>query len=318
MTTETIKTTERTAPMDGRAPARGGPSRPPAAGRSAPSPRPDRLPASVGRILITDVRPTVDEGRRPARAVPGEPFPVCATIFRDGHERIAAQVVLTAPDGRRTLAVPMTEAVRGTDLFTAEVTADEVGEWTFRVEAWGDPVATWRRTAQVKVPAEIEVDLTLEEGARLLDRAARRPSAAGTSDQALLTSTAVTIRDATRPKAVRLSAGLAPAVTEALERHPLRELVTGAPELPLRVHRERALYGAWYEFFPRSEGAVVDPTGRRPPRSGTFRTAARRLPAVAEMGFQVVYLPPIHPIGTTHRKGPGNSLIAGPHDPGSP
>ena len=88
--------------------------------------------------------------------------------------------------------------------------------------------------------------------------------------------------------------------------------------MPLRVERRRALYGSWYEFFPRSEGAVVDPEGKQPPRSGTLRTAAQRLPAVAAMGFDVVYLPPIHPIGTAFRKGRNNTLTPEPGDPGSP
>ncbi|MEU5305831.1 alpha-1,4-glucan--maltose-1-phosphate maltosyltransferase [Streptomyces noursei] len=282
-----------------------------------PRPGPIRLAAPVGRILITDIRPMVDDGRRPARSVPGEPFEVSATIFREGHDELAAGVVLTGPDGRRT-AVRMTERVPGTDRFTAEITADRTGEWTYRVEAWSDSVATWRRTAKTKVPAGSDVELTLEEGARLLDRAALRPSVAGTSAQPLLADAAAALRDTSRPAFARLAAALAPNVTQALERRPLCELLTSAPELPLRVDRERALYGAWYELFPRSEGAVADPTGGRPPRSGTFHTAAQRLPAIAAMGFQVVYLPPIHPIGTSHRKGPGNTLTAGPYDPGSP
>ncbi|WP_078889294.1 alpha-1,4-glucan--maltose-1-phosphate maltosyltransferase [Streptomyces sp. NRRL S-1813] len=283
-----------------------------------PHPGRVRLPAPVGRILITDIRPSVDSGRRPVRAIPGEPVEVSATIFREGHEKLAAHVVLTGPDGLRAPVVRMTEQVPGTDRFTARIAADRTGEWTYRVEAWGDPIATWWRTAKTKIPAGTDVELTLEEGARLLDQAALGMSVAGTPAQLLLAATAETLRDTGRPKAVRLAAALASEVTQALERHPIRELLTRSRELPLRVDRERALYGAWYEFFPRSEGAVIDPTGERPPRSGTFRTAARRLPAIAAMGFQVVYLPPIHPIGTSHRKGPGNTLTAGPHDPGSP
>ncbi|MFJ9821465.1 alpha-1,4-glucan--maltose-1-phosphate maltosyltransferase [Streptomyces sp. NPDC101151] len=272
--------------------------------------------AAVGRIPITDVRPCVDGGRRPARAVPGEPVEVAATIFREGHEELAAHVVVTGPDGEQHLPVRMTEPVRGTDRYTARIVADRVGEWTFRVDAWSDSFATWRRAATAKVPAGIDVDLTLEEGARLLERVALAPAVAGTPAQVLLADTAAALRDTGRPRAVRLAAALAPDVSDVLERHPLRELLTHGVELPLRVDRERALYGAWYEFFPRSEGAVL--SADSPPVSGTFRTAARRLPAIAAMGFQVVYLPPIHPIGIRHRKGPGNTLTAGPHDPGSP
>ncbi|GDY45631.1 hypothetical protein SANT12839_065130 [Streptomyces antimycoticus] len=124
------------------------------------------------------------------------------------------------------------------------------------------------------------------------------------------------LRDERRPVADRLAAALAPDVTAALDRHPLRELVTSSRPMPLQVDRERALFGSWYELFPRSEGARVA-EGRRPV-SGTLRTAAERLPALAAAGFDVVYLPPIHPIGTAFRKGPNNTLSAGPFDVGSP
>ncbi|MEU2737314.1 alpha-1,4-glucan--maltose-1-phosphate maltosyltransferase [Streptomyces sp. NPDC007095] len=276
-------------------------------------PAPD---ATVGRIPITDVHPCVDGGRRPARAIPGEAVEVSATIFREGHEDLAAHVVLTGPDGEQHSPVRMTETVSGTDRYTALIVADRVGEWTFRVDAWGDPIATWRRAASVKVPTGIDVDLTLEEGASLLERVALAPDVTGTPAQVLLADTAAALRDTGRPRAVRLAAALATGVTDVLDRHPLRELLTHGQKLSLRVDRERALYGAWYEFFPRSEGAALAADG--PHVSGTFRTAARRLPAIAAMGFQVVYLPPIHPIGIRHRKGPGNTLTAGPYDPGSP
>ncbi|KWX08698.1 alpha-1,4-glucan:maltose-1-phosphate maltosyltransferase, partial [Carbonactinospora thermoautotrophica] len=129
---------------------------------------------------------------------------------------------------------------------------------------------------------------------------------------------ATALRDASRPPMARLAAALTSEVTNVLAQYPLRELVTASDPLPLWVDRQRALFGSWYEFFVRSEGAVVDPTGTVPPKSGTFRTAMKRLEAIADAGFDVVYLPPIHPIGHTHRKGPNNSLVAGPHDPGSP
>ncbi|MGW3044297.1 alpha-1,4-glucan--maltose-1-phosphate maltosyltransferase [Kitasatospora sp. NPDC001159] len=280
--------------------------------------RPHQLPSPVGRIPITEVRPSVDQGRRPARAVPGEPFEVSATVFREGHEEIGAQVVLTGPDGLERPGALMVEKVRGTDRWSAAVVLDLLGEWTFRVEAWSDPLATWRHAAEVKVAAGVDIELVLEEGAALLARAALGPLAVGTPAQTVLAWAAAVVRDTGRPAEERLTAALSPEVTAAAGVGPLRELFTVGPEFPLRVERERALYGSWYEFFPRSEGAVLDPSGVQPPRSGTFRTAALRLPAVAAMGFHVVYLPPIHPIGTSHRKGPGNSLTAGPHDPGSP
>ncbi|MGA4863867.1 maltotransferase domain-containing protein [Streptomyces lavendulocolor] len=275
---------------------------------------------TVGRIPVVDVTPRVDGGRRPARAVPGEVFEVSATVFREGHDAVAANVVLTGPDGEPGPWTPMRLTAPGTDRYAAPVSADREGDWTYRVEAWADPVATWRHTAEVKIPAGIDVELVLEEGAVLLERAA---AAFPAGEGAPLTEAATRLRDPALSAAQRHAAALAPVVTGLLAARPLRELVTSSGELPLRVDRERALYGSWYEFFPRSEGAVVptvpDATGVvPPPRSGTFRTAAHRLDAVAAMGFDVVYLPPIHPIGTSHRKGAGNTLTPGPHDPGSP
>ncbi|MFG3006631.1 maltotransferase domain-containing protein, partial [Streptomyces calvus] len=264
---------------------------------------------TIGRIPVRDVRPSVDCGRRPAKAVVGETFEVTATLFREGHDAVAANVVLKDPEGRPGPFTPMRELAPGSDRWGAEVVADAPGRWTYRVEAWGDPVATWRRIATVKVPAGIDTGLVLEEGADLFERAAAGvPKGAG---QAVLRTTAETLRDDSLPCATRLAAALTPEVDRVLARHPLRELVTSSDPLPLLVERERALFGSWYEFFPRSEGTPEQP-------HGTFDTAARRLPAIAAMGFDVVYLPPVHPIGTTFRKGPNNTLNAGPHDVGVP
>ncbi|MFE9019500.1 alpha-1,4-glucan--maltose-1-phosphate maltosyltransferase [Streptomyces sp. NPDC007808] len=264
----------------------------------------------VGRIPVLDVRPMVQQGRRPAKAVTGESFEVSATVFREGHDAVAANVVLTDPDGRPGPWTPMRELAPGTDRWGAVVTAGEPGHWTYRVEAWGDPVTTWRHHAQIKIPAGMDTDLVLEEGARLYERAAAGvPESEGLREVVLGAVRA--LRDESRPAAWRLAAALTPEVDAVLGRYPLRDLVTASDPLPLLVERERALYGAWYEFFPRSEG-----TADRP--HGTFRTAARRLPAIAAMGFDVVYLPPVHPIGTTHRKGPDNTLSAGPDDVGVP
>ncbi|MFJ4337908.1 alpha-1,4-glucan--maltose-1-phosphate maltosyltransferase [Streptomyces sp. NPDC088915] len=268
----------------------------------------------MGRIPVLDVRPLVDCGRRPAKAVAGETFEVTATVFREGHDAVAANVVLRGPSGRPGPWIPMRELAPGTDRWGAEVTPDAEGSWTYAVEAWSDPIATWRHAARIKIPAGIDSELVLAEGAELHERAAKGVPKKGGGREAVL-AVADTLRDPSRPAAVRLAAALAPRVVEVLDRHPLRELLTSSPKFPLQVERERALYGSWYEFFPRSEGArTVD--GRTVP--GNFRTAAERLPAVAAMGFDVVYLPPVHPIGETHRKGPNNSLSASPSDVGVP
>ncbi|MER6708370.1 maltotransferase domain-containing protein, partial [Streptomyces fumanus] len=276
------------------------PSGPPPTGGTA---------TAVGRIPVLDVRPVVQHGRRPAKAVTGETFMISATVFREGHDAVAANVVLRDPDGRPGPWTPMRELAPGTDRWGAEVTPDRPGRWTYAVEGWSDPVATWRHHARVKIPAGIDTDLVLEEGARLYERAAAGVPKDG--GRQVVLDAAAALRDETRQAASRLAAALTPEVDAVLARYPLRELVTASEPLPLLVERERALYGAWYEFFPRSEGTPDTP-------HGTFRTAARRLPAIAAMGFDVVYLPPIHPIGTTHRKGPNNTLTAGPGDVGVP
>jgi starch synthase (maltosyl-transferring) len=203
----------------------------------------------------------------------------------------------------------MRELAPGTDRWGATVSMASGGRWTYAVEGWGDPVATWRHHARVKVPLRIDALLVLEEGADLYERAA-----AGVPDgpqREAVRAAVRALRDESRPPVARLAAALTPEVEGVLGRFPLRELVTSSEALPLVVERERALFGSWYEFFPRSEGTAEC-------AHGTFRSAARRLPVIADMGFDVVYLPPVHPIGTTFRKGPNNSLSAGAGDVGVP
>ncbi|SFD49094.1 alpha-1,4-glucan--maltose-1-phosphate maltosyltransferase [Streptomyces aidingensis] len=268
----------------------------------------------IGRIPVLDVQPLVDCGRRPVKAVPGETFLVTATVFREGHEAVGANVVLRDPAGRARPWIPMRELAPGTDRWGAEVTPDCEGRWTYAVEAWGDPLTTWREHAEIKIPQRIDTELMLAEGAELLRRAAAGvPKTAG---RALVTAAARALKDTARDPDERLSAALGPELTAVLERHPLRELVSASRPLPMTVERERAQFGSWYEMFPRSEGAVAEPG--QTPVSGTFRTAAERLPAIAAMGFDVVYLPPVHPIGESFRKGRGGTLTAGPDDVGSP
>ncbi|GAB2897015.1 alpha-1,4-glucan--maltose-1-phosphate maltosyltransferase [Streptomyces mayteni] len=268
----------------------------------------------IGRIPVLDVQPRIDCGRRPAKAVPGETFQVTATVFREGADAVGANVVLRDPNGRGGPWTPMRELAPGTDRWGAEVTPNSEGRWTYAVEAWGDPVTSWRERALIKVPAGTDVELTFAEGAEVLRQAAAGiPRNAG-RDAVL--AAAAALLDTGLPDDERLAAAADPAVLEPLTRHPLRELLTTSRPMPLVVERERALFGSWYELFPRSEGAVV----RRgvPPISGTLRTAAERLPAVAAMGFDVVYLPPVHPVGTSFRKGQGGALAADADDVGSP
>ncbi|MFJ3235402.1 maltotransferase domain-containing protein, partial [Streptomyces sp. NPDC086787] len=190
--------------------------------------------AAVGRIPVLDVRPVVRRGARPAKAVTGETFEVSATVFREGHDAVAANVVLRDPQGRPGPWTPMRELAPGTDRWGAFVTPDRPGRWTYTVEAWGDPVTTWRHHAEIKIPAGIDTDLVLEEGARLYERAAAGlPERDGGRD--VLAAAVHTLRDEDRPAAWRLAAALAPEVVGVLAQCPLRELVTASEPLPLLV-----------------------------------------------------------------------------------
>jgi starch synthase (maltosyl-transferring) len=265
---------------------------------------------------VVGVQPVLEAGRWPAKAVVGEAVEITATVFREGHDAVAATAILVAPDGTVRSAVPMTVVNKGLDTYRADLVPDRTGRWTFRVEGWSDPYATWAHDASIKVDAGIDVELMLASGADLLGRAAARDGLAGDA-RAALTAAAAAVRETTLAPAARLAAGLAEPVVAALAAHPLREMVTPSPEYPLVVQRPLALAGSWYEMFPRSEGASYDGVAGTW-RSGTLRTAATRLPAIAQMGFDIVYLTPIHPIGTTYRKGRNNSLTPSPGDPGSP
>ena len=272
----------------------------------------------AGRIGISDVAPTVACGTYSARAVVGEVLTVSATVFREGHDAVGASVAATRPDGTAAPFLRMVAGAPGTDRWSAPLLLDAEGLWTFTVEGWGDPLGTWWHDAPVKVAAGVDVEVMLEEGARLFERvAAHLPE----DERAPVDAAVRALRDADLPVEERVAAGTG--LEPALVQTPLRDLLTPAAPRTVWVDRDRALYGAWYEFFPRSEGAAPDEQGVL--RSGTFRTAAERLPAVAEMGFDVVYLPPIHPVGRVNRKGPnsaefpgGNPHEVSPTDPGSP
>ncbi|HET6911129.1 MAG TPA: alpha-1,4-glucan--maltose-1-phosphate maltosyltransferase [Mycobacteriales bacterium] len=266
----------------------------------------------IGRIPITDLRPLVDCGRWPAKAAVGETVPVSATVFREGHDLVAANVVAIDPDGKTRPFNRMRKLpdIGRTDRWETELVVDREGLWTYRVEAWSDPIGTWRHDAEIKIPLEQDVELVCETGARLFERAAEN---APKPSRAAILKAVEALRDADRSPHDRIGPALDPDIVAVVDAHPVRELVTKSEDLQLLVERERARFSSWYELFPRSEGASLDP-----PRSGTLRTAAARLPAVAAMGFDVVYLPPIHPIGTAFRKGRNNTLTPESGDPGSP
>ena len=269
----------------------------------------------TGRFPIEDVTPVVACGRYPAKAVVGEAVPVSARAYREGHAALGCNVVWRPVDGPPRPFTRMRPSEAGDDRWHATIRPDRIGAWTFTVEAFDDPYLTWRHAIVAKVEAGQEAaDLgnDLAEGAEVLESAA---GGVPDEDRQRVRDAAAALRDEALPLPQRLAPALD--LADLLWAYPVRRLVTATEPYQIWVDRPRALFSAWYELFPRSEGAVVDPDGR-PIRSGTFATAAQRLPAIAAMGFDVVYLPPIHPIGRVNRKGRDNSLTAGPDDVGSP
>lgn len=279
--------------------------------------------AKIPRIPALELFPVIEDGLWPAKAVVGEPFPIRATVFREGHDRFSAEAVLVAPDGSESERSLMYDIAPGLDRYEAWVCPDAEGDWTFKVESWSDPYQTWSHDAAVKIAAGVDVELMLEEGARLLERAAAgnafhndKQVAPPPAQAEVLRSAAAVMREHEHSAQTRLSAGLHSQIRSILRAYPLRDLCEATRSYPLRVVRKRALYGSWYEIFPRSIGATQNADGSW--NSGTLRSAISDLDRIADMGFDVVYLTPVSPIGKTFRKGKNNSLKALPTDPGSP
>ncbi len=270
-----------------------------------------------GRIPVTKVSPVIEGGAYPAKAAVGEAIPIRATVFREGHDAVNASVVLTDPTGAQRVEPMLPSTPAGFDWWAAEVTLETEGAWTFRVEGWDDPWATWVHNAEIKIPAGIDVVLVCTEGKALFETAAAAATEAGDDAAATVLQDARAALDADQQVEDRLEVVLADEVREAMAEHGPRLLVSPSPEYPIFVDRRTALFGSWYEFFPRSQGARFDPDTESWV-SGTFDSSHERVEAAAAMGFDVIYLPPIHPIGAAFRKGPNNTLTPGPADPGSP
>ncbi len=285
----------------------------------------------ISRIPAIEVFPTVQDATLPAKATEGEAFPVSATVFREGHDQFGAEVVLITPDNREFSRERMYEVAVGLDRMEAWVMPDAPGNWAFRIDTWSDPWATWKYDASIKIQAGVDTELMCEEGARVLDRAvtgrirvARRPPSSpaykrvkpSAEAAAQLRMAAATLRDTSVPATTRFAAATSSRVQAIMDRHPLRDLIECTAKYPLQVDRRAALYGSWYEVFPRSFGARQNADGTWV--SGTLSALAGDVPKIASMGFTVLYLTPVHPIGTTFRKGRNNTLQAREGDPGSP
>ncbi|MEU4711867.1 alpha-1,4-glucan--maltose-1-phosphate maltosyltransferase [Nocardia salmonicida] len=266
----------------------------------------------TGRIAIDDIAPSIPGGR-PSKAAVGEVFPVRAVVWREGHDAVAATLAVRAPGSSRITRIRMAPDYQP-DVFNAHFTPSAPGLWTYRVEGWSDPVATWRSAVEAKLSVgQTAADLAndLETGAILFDRAAQ---AVPKKQFERLRAAATALRSDEQLPA-RVAPAFSEEISEILRATPLREMVTRGNQFSVLVERRRALVGSWYEFFPRSTGGR-DAEGN--PIHGTFATAARELPRIAGMGFDVVYLPPIHPVGVVNRKGRNNTLTTEPGDVGSP
>ncbi|HET9779891.1 MAG TPA: maltotransferase domain-containing protein, partial [Propionibacteriaceae bacterium] len=275
------------------------------------------LGTPIDRIPVHKVSPVIEGGAYPAKAVVGESIPIRATVFREGHDAVSASVVVTDPNGNERIEPMHPTTPLGFDWWTASVVLETEGPWTFRVEGWSDPWATWVHNAEIKIPAGIDVALVCTEGSALFERSAADAEAAGDARNAALLRAAANSLNSGQQVEDRLEVVLADDVRSAMGRYGPRELVSPTPDYPIFVDRQKALFSSWYEFFPRSQGAQWDEKNQKW-ISGTFDTSHERLEAAAAMGFDVVYLPPIHPIGRSFRKGPNNTLNPGPADPGSP
>jgi len=281
---------------------------------SAPTRTPRRASRAAGSralapIVIERVRPEVDGGRFPAKRVVGESCVVSADIFKDGHDQLAARVRYRGPGEGEWSYVAMPYDPDA-DRWAGALSLDRIGEWRFTIEAWTDVFGTWRSGLEKKVAAGQDISVELLEGAAILER-----TATGCKDRAArasLTTAAQALRDENVPAAERARIALDATLHALVTGHPSRgDLTEYARQLLITVDRERAAFAAWYEMFPRSQSGD-------PKRHGTFADAERQLPRIAQLGFDVVYLPPIHPIGKTFRKGKNNTLEPLRDDVGSP
>jgi starch synthase (maltosyl-transferring) len=271
-----------------------------------------RMDLKQGHVIIERIEPQIDGGRYRAKAVVGDEVEVGADIYRDGPAVLQAVIRYRGPSSRRWQEAPMRQA--DNDRWVGTFPPDKIGVWRYAIEAWTDRFATWKRDLIKRVDAGQDVDVELEEGALLME--ARLGAVPATRRKKL--QAAVDAVRAERPRKIpkgvrnpRIEAVVDPQVESIMTAYADRSGSTiSNPTLELFVDRERARFGAWYEFFPRSTGTKKE--------HGTFETAKKELPRIAGMGFDVVYLPPIHPIGKSFRKGRNNKLKAGPGDVGSP
>ncbi|MBD9132826.1 MAG: alpha-1,4-glucan--maltose-1-phosphate maltosyltransferase [Bifidobacterium bifidum] len=292
-------------------------------------------PSQFGRIAVMDVTPNEESGRFPARVELGEPFKVTAQVFIEGRTKVGATAIVRNHRGKEMQRLPMTCTNPGLDRWEVMLTCGEhsdvkpwqpefaaikrqLGEWSVTIEGWEDTYKSWLHDAAIKVKVNDDIENALESGAQLLERWAKTADAKlSAAQRKTLVAAAATMKDTSLTPEDRLAAATSEPVTQLHLTNPLRDGVSPSQPQRFLVQRPESSFAAWYQFFPRSEGAYVDPeTGKIV--QGTLKTSVSGLERAKAEGFDIVYLPPIFPIGKTNRKGRNNALEAGPDDPGSP
>jgi starch synthase (maltosyl-transferring) len=259
------------------------------------------------RVVLEGLHPRVDEGRFPVKRIVGDKLRVTVDMFADGHDHLAGSLLFRHQDEPESMRVKLKEGTN--DLWIGEFRLEKEGRYLYTVEGWVDAYSTWEADTVAKHEAGQDISVELLAGSHLVEETASR---LGDENQELLLGWARVLDDESTPPSRRLRMAREGGLGALMASHPDPSGITRhANELQVVVDRERAAFSAWYEFFPRS--CSGDPTVH-----GTLEDCMERLEYVADMGFDVVYLPPVHPIGRTHRKGPNNAPAAGPGDPGSP
>jgi starch synthase (maltosyl-transferring) len=269
------------------------------------------------RVVIEEITPQVNAGRYPACRIIGDLVTVTAALFGDGHDQLSGRLLYRHKSERRWHFAPMTAL--GNDLWSGAFTVNKLGDWQFTVLGWVDHFETWVRDLKKRLDAQPSeanpnapaqnIPLALRSGAILLDHAAKRAKG---SDASQLREVAASLRWMAEQDAATYDNPITPEIQTLAGRYPDLEFATRhEPELPLWVDRERARFSAWYELFPRSASPI-------PGVHGTFKDVEAQLPEIAAMGFDILYMPPIHPIGRAFRKGKNNSTTAEEGDVGSP
>ncbi len=258
------------------------------------------------RIVVENVKPEVDCGYFPIKRVIGEKVVVEADIFTDSHDAISCVLLYRRENDSKWIEVPMEFLVN--DRWQGSFVVTEVGRYFYTIQAWVDQFKSWRRDLAKKIEAGHDVSVNFLVGAELIEEASRRASGADANRLHEWASTLNAAKELSEKTHLAMDKDLAGLMAEYPDR---RLATTHDKELIVVVDRNKARFSAWYEIFPRS---LVLQAGRH----GTFKDCEKRLPSVAAMGFDVLYLPPIHPISRTRRKGKNNVPVSGPDDPGSP